>query len=383
MQLDKACRSCGGEFHSPALLEFPAAPAFAQDFSDVAGQGSDVVDLRIYQCSCCGLVQHDLPPVGYYRDVIRAVAFSSEMRAFRMGQLADWVARHDLQEKSVLEVGCGRGEYLELMEAAGAVRVFGVEHSAENVSHARQRGFKVQQGYVDSNFSSLWSQRFDAFAVFSFMEHWPDLSGSLRALRATLDEGAVGLIEVPNFEFIVASGLYSEFTVDHIFYFDRDTLRGVIERNGFTVVSIKPVWHNYILSAEVCLRAPIDNRGFLAKQDRIVRELQDYAGRFDRDAVAVWGAGHQALAVMSMARLQDRVSHVLDSAPFKQNKFAPGTGLQIKAPDTLRQDKIRAVIVVAAAYSDEVTRTIRSTYPHIRHVAVLREDGVEVIRNDD
>jgi SAM-dependent methyltransferase len=279
-------------------------------------------------------------------------------------------------------VGCGRGEYLELLRAAGVDDVRGIEHSKDNVTHARERGFQVHQGYLAPGFLSPWKERFDAFAVFSFMEHWPDVPGSLRALRSVLKDGAVGLIEVPNFEFIVRSGLYSEFTVDHIFYFDQDTLRGILESNGFRVLSIDPVWHDYILSAQVCTRTPIDSQGFVARQTRIVRELQDYAGRFDRSEVAVWGAGHQALAVMSMAHLQDRVSHVLDSAPFKQDRFTPGTGLRIKAPETLTQDGVQAVIVMAAAYSDEIVRTIRSRYPHIVHLAVLREDGLEVIGGD-
>lgn len=383
MRLHECCRVCGGDFHRPALLEFPAAPAFAQGFADTAGRGDDVVDLAIYQCSCCGLVQHDLPPVTYYRDVIRAIAFSEEMRRFRVVQLSEWVARHGLRDKRVLEVGCGRGEYLELLQAAGLEGVCGLEHSADSVAHARQRGFEVHQGYLAPGFTDPWKERFDAFAIFSFMEHWPDLSASLRSLRGALTADAIGLIEVPNFEFIVESGLYSEFTVDHIFYFDRDTLRGVLECNGFQVLSVEPVWRDYILSAQVRRRTPIDSTAFVAKQSRIVRELQDYAARFDRDDVAVWGAGHQALAVMSMAGLQDRVSHVLDSAPFKQNKFAPGTGLPIRAPETLRQDQVRAVIVMAAAYSDEVVRTIRSSYPHIGNIAVLREDGVEVINDGD
>jgi hypothetical protein len=341
--------------------------------------GGDLVDLTIYQCRYCGLVQHDLPPVAYYRDVIRAIAFSEEMRNFRTDQLAEWVTRYDLRDKRVLEVGSGRGEYLELLRAAGVSRVYGIEHASDSVTRARERGFEVHRGYLAPGFSNPWSELFDGFAIFSFMEHWPDLAGSLRVLRSLLADHAVGLIEVPHFEFIVKHGLYSEFTVDHIFYFDRDTLRGVLECNGFDVLAVEPVWHDYILSAKVRTRTPIDGRVFAENRDRIVREIQDYAAKFDRTEVAVWGAGHQALAVMAMARLQERVSHVVDSAPFKQDKVTPGTGLRIKAPESLRADKIRAVIVMAAAYSDEIVRNIRASYSNIGHVAVLREDRLEVI----
>ena len=94
----------------------------------------------------------------------------------------------------------------------------------------------------------------------------------------------------------------------------------------------------------------------------------------------VWGAGHQALAVISLAKLQVMVSHVVDSAPFKQGKYTPATRLLIKSPVTMLHDKPKAVVVMAAAYSDEVAQTIRRDYPLIEHIAILREDHLENVK---
>lgn len=55
----------------------------------------------------------------YYREVIRAAAYSPEMRAFREAQFTDWVQRYGLAGRRVLEIGCGRGEYLTLLQKAG------------------------------------------------------------------------------------------------------------------------------------------------------------------------------------------------------------------------------------------------------------------------
>jgi len=364
----------------PALLAYPDSPQSAQGFLDCLDQQDDVVDLKIYQCQLCGLVQHDLPPVSYYREVIRAVAFSEEMGQYRIGQLGGWIKDYDLVTKRVLEIGCGRGEYLDLLQKAGARHVHGIEYSETSVWAARKNGFDVRTGYVSANFVSPWNEKFDAFTIFSFMEHWPDLNGSLRALQAMLNDEAHGLIEVPNFEFVVANGLYSEFTADHIFYFDRQTLRAVLEFNGFELISIEPIWHDYILSAQVRKRTPLKTAGFKTKQQRIVEQLQKFVSRFEPKDVVVWGAGHQALAVMSLAKLQKSISHVVDSASFKQNKYTPGTRLQIKPPESLLHDLPKAIVIMAAAYSDEVARTISEKYPRIESVAILREEAMEIIK---
>lgn len=376
----QSCRVCGGAFYAPALLAYSGSPQSAQGFLDCLDQQDDAVDLEIYQCQLCGLVQHDLPPVSYYREVIRAVAFSEEMGHYRIGQLGEWIKGSGLVTKRVLEIGCGKGEYLDLLEKAGARNVYGLEYAEASVEVARRNGFDVRPGYVSVNFINPWAEKFDAFAIFSFMEHWPDLNGSLRALQAMLNDDAHGLIEVPNFEFVVANGLYSEFTTDHIFYFNRQTLRTILEFNGFEVVSIEPIWHEYILSAQVRKRRLLNTSGFITKQQCIVEQLQQFITRFDPKDVVVWGAGHQALAVMSLAKLQKSISHVVDSAPFKQNKYTPGTHLQIKSPESLLHDLPKAIVIMAAAYSDEVARTISEQYPHIENVAILREEAMEIIK---
>ena len=376
----KYCAVCGGEFHKPALLIFPDSPRSAQGFLDTPDQADELVDLAIYQCRYCGLVQHDLSPVTYYRDVIRAVAFSKEMGEFRSEQLKEWLARARLKDKRLLEIGCGKGEYLELLTQSGAENVYGIENSQISVNDAKKKGMNVERGYLAPGFTNPWPEKFDGFAIFSFMEHWPDPNGSLRALQNLLNDDALGLVEVPNFEFIVKNGLYSEFTVDHIFYFDRQTLRALIEKNGFEIISIESIWHDYILSAQVRKRRPQNPSIFIDKQNRIVEHLRRFANNYNSNEIVIWGAGHQALAVISMAKLQNIVSHVVDSAPFKQGKYTPATRLLIKSPKTLLIDKPKTVVVMAAAYSDEVVKTIRRDYPEIEQIAILREDQLEIVK---
>ena len=374
------CRLCGGTCQLPALLSYPESPRSAQGFLDSPQDVDVVVDLLIYQCGDCGLVQHDLDPVGYYRDVIRAIAFSQEMAQYRLGQLSAWISRRELTDKRVLEIGSGKGEYLELLARSGAQKCSGLENSPSSVAFARARGLDVRPGYLGPDFVNPWSFEFDAFAIFSFMEHWPDLRGSLSALRGILKDGAHGLVEVPNFDFVLANGLYSEFTVDHIFYFDQTTLRTVLEMCGFEVIEISSVWHDYILSAQVRKRKSFDTERFMVKQERIVRELNAFVDRFSPHEVVVWGAGHQALAVMSLARIRGLISHVVDSANFKQGKYTPGTGLLIKAPESLLTDCPKAVVIMAAAYSEEVLETLNQRYPSVENIAILRENSLEVVK---
>ena len=107
--------------------------------------------------------------------------------------------------------------------------------------------------------------------------------------------------------------------------------------------------------------------------------MNDFVGTFADKGVAIWGAGHQALATIALLNLSAGIRYVIDSAPFKQGKFTPATHLPICPPDQLAIEPVSAIIVMAAAYSDEVVRTIRDKHGDRFAVAVLRENGLEVV----
>ncbi len=376
------CRVCTGNFFSPPLLIQPNSPSSAQGFEIESRGQTSGISLEIYQCVKCGLVQHTVPPVNYYREVIRAIAFSIEMEQFRINQFRGWINAHHLKDKRIIEIGCGRGEYMNLLQKAGAAHVFGLEYSLTNVQYANDSGYSVFHGYLDESSEKLEIGKFDAFSIFSFLEHWPDPSKSLLQLNRFLNDGAQGIIEVPNFDFILSNNLYSEFIVDHIFYFNKSSLCNLLESNGFSVQFIEPIWHDYILSASVSKRKPIDSSGFVKRQSHVIEQIIDYVSSFSKSNIVVWGAGHQALAVISMADLGFKISHIVDSAKFKQNRYTPGSDLLIKHPDSLLTDRPSALLIIAASYSDEVCKIVLEKYSFIKNIAVLRENNLEIICKD-
>lgn len=373
------CRVCGSELFDEPLLCYANMPGAAQDFPTAATLKQDSgTNLEVCQCASCGLVQLRNAPVSYYREVIRAAAFSEAMKAFRRRQFRSWVAKYHLKGKKILEVGCGRGEYLSLLKEC-AVDAHGLEYAASSVVLCQNQGLSVSQGFPGQEDHGFPHAPFDAFACLNFLEHWPDPNAVLRGIRANVRDGGIGLVEVPNFDMVVRKGLFSEFVADHLLYFDRQTLSFTLKKNGFEVLECAPVWHEYILSAVVKKLVRTDCGVFERCRENMTNELDAFLSRMPTGRVAVWGAGHQALAVLSLANLGSRICYVVDSAPFKQGKYTPATHLPIVSPETLASDPVDAVIVMAASYSDEVACMLRASYKDTIQVAIVRDCGVEIV----
>jgi 2-polyprenyl-3-methyl-5-hydroxy-6-metoxy-1,4-benzoquinol methylase len=354
-------------------------PKAAQNFPDADSLASETsVDLTVCQCSGCGLVQLSNAPVPYYKEVIRAAAFSEVIKDFKAKQFAGLIQKYSLQGKKIIEIGCGRGEFLSLLEPLN-VDAYGLEYSEASVAQCVKNGLNVTKGYLDSKSNVLAKGPFDAFLLLMFLEHMPDPNSALKGIYDNLSDGAVGLVEVPNFDMILQKKLFSEFIGDHLLYFSRETLQTTMNLNGFEIIECNELRDGYVISAVVKKRGKLDISDFYDYQIKIKTELNEYIDRFGGKKVAIWGAGHQALAIIALTKIEDKIRYVVDSAPFKQGKYTPATHLPVVAPDTLCSEPVDAVIVMAASYSDEVARIIRQKFDRRINVSILRDFGLEIV----
>jgi SAM-dependent methyltransferase len=332
--------------------------------------------LEVFQCSGCGLVQLGNKPVGYYKEVIRAAGVSGAMMDFRKRQFSAFIKEFSLKGKKLIEIGCGRGEYLSILSRLG-VRASGLEYSAGAVKHCLKNGLRVFKGFVGDSACRLPDSPFEAFMMLSFLEHLPEPGIALRAIFNNLKEGAVGLVEVPNLDMIIRDKLFSEFMTDHQMYFTKETLWFALSMNGFEVLKCQGIWDGYIISATVRRRGNLDKSPFLFQQSKVCKQVNKCVDAFGNKKVAVWGAGHQALAVISLAGLAGKIKYVVDSADFKQGRFTPATHIPIVHPSRLKLDPVDAVIVMAAAYSDEVAGIIKRDFKSRMKIFILRNYGLE------
>lgn len=373
------CRICKAELSMP-LLELTNVPAAAQNMPSTPQELSadKGVDLSICQCPCCGVIQHTAQPVAYYREVIRASGISEAMRQFRLQQFDSWVQRYDLKGKKVFEAGCGRGEYLELMNASG-VKAFGTEAGAEACSCCQQKGLTVFKTFFEKGDEKLPDGPYDGFFILNFLEHIPDIPAFLAGIRNNLTEGAAGIVEVPNLDMILANSQLTEFSSEHLYYFTAENLKNLLQNQGFDVVSCQRIWYDYILSAEVVKRKAPDLSGCSKIKKRLQTQISEFIAECGGKTV-FWGAGHQAQTTLALTGMDSgKIVSVIDSSPDKQNRFTFTTHIPIVSPDILNSGDIKGVIIACGGYSDEVARIVRTRFSKDLKLAVLRENKLEYI----
>lgn len=395
----KHCIACGRKILKKPLFVLEHAPASAQDIPDAEEVKTDEgVTLRLYQCAECGLVQFDCAPVSYYRDVIRAGGFTTTMTGLRREQYRHLIEAYHLEGRKFLEVGCGRGEFLNVLREF-PVEVYGMEHKADLVEIARESGLSVWREFpeqADQVFGGPGP--YDVFLSFNFLEHQPRPDVMLQAIYRNLADDGMGLVTVPALEYILQQGSYYELIRDHIAYYSFDTLRALMEKNGFVVLEEEMLNRDTISvivkkNPEWTERVPeMEPEAGSGGQEEIVRPLVDGYYRVTGEVealirrmeaegkrLAVWGASHQGFTLAATTGLKDSACYIIDSAAFKQGRFAPSSHLPIVAPEHFFEEPVDAVLIVAPGYSDEIAGIIRERFGKNVCVMTLRTDHIEYL----
>ena len=376
----KRCIACGAPLWETPLLTLDNMPASAQHMPDAQGVKEDRgLTLDLCQCMGCGLVQFDCEPVDYYRDVIRAGGFSKTMVELRRYQYKHLIESYHLEGKKFIEVGCGQGEFLKVLSEF-PVEVHGIEHDPHLVELARAQGLDVTEGFTETEDTRFAGGLYDVFLSFNFLEHQPDPSTMLQAIYRNLEDDAMGLITVPSFEYIMDHNSYYELIRDHLAYYTFETLTPLLERNGFQVEECEVI-NRDTLSVIVRKRPQMDTENLLECYVNLKREMETYMKYLDAwdKKVAIWGASHQGFTLAATTKLGEKARYIIDSAPFKQGKFAPASHLPIVGPDHFHEHPVDAIIITAPGYTDEIAASIRQKFGTAVEIRAMRSNHLEMV----
>ncbi len=379
----KNCILCEKPLSSDILLKLDNLPSSAQNIPTESELDSDKsIDIYLKQCSYCGLVQLDCEPVDYYRDVIRAGGISTTMYNLRCQEYEKLIKKYALNGKRILEIGCGQGEFLKIWKEYPVI-AYGIEHNRKLYKIAKSNDLSVYNIFTETEQTVLPGAPFDAFCCFNFLEHQPNPNAMLRCIYNNLTPNGCGIITVPSFEYIIENDSFYELLRDHIANYTSQSLQHLVENNGFLVDSCELVnrdtWEILIHK-----RKKVDVSGLSNNYCSLANELQQFTTSRIKEnkKIAVWGASHQGFTTISSMGIKEHIAYIIDSAKFKQGKFAPGSHVKIVSPEHFFAEPVDTILIIAPGYTDEIAATIIEKYGNTVEIAVLKSSNIEYYKKD-
>lgn len=151
----------------------------------------------------------------------------------------------------VLEVGCGNGFFLKALKEKGFTRkVFGVEPSSKMVSSADTHLRK--QIKIDVFKPDLFpKETFDVILCFHTLDHMADPNKFVKGANLLLKKNGYIVVVVHDTEGLSVK-LFGEkspiFDIEHIYLFNKKTLRKIFARKSFKVIEVFNLVNKYPLN---------------------------------------------------------------------------------------------------------------------------------------
>jgi SAM-dependent methyltransferase len=334
-------------------------------------------DLELVFCHDCGFIQNWLfdPTLERYSpDYEETQAFSPRFRRFLEEIVSDHAARYSLAGRTVLEIGCGKGEFLVLLcERTGALGI-GIDPGVrpERLSSPALERITFIRDFYRPEHAQIAA---DYICCRHTLEHIQPVQEFVSLVRQAIGErtDTIVFFELPDMERVLRQRAFWDIYYEHCSYFTASSLAGLFRRCGFEILRLYRAYDDQYLMLEARPRRSRAEPMATADATEIVRvealvrafangvretlaglntQIRSWhaAGR----RVVLWGSGSKAVSLLTTLDLGEEVQAVVDINPHKWGRWLAGSGHAIVAPAQLRALQPDVVVVVNAIYRDEV-----------------------------
>ncbi|MCB9870307.1 MAG: methyltransferase domain-containing protein [Planctomycetes bacterium] len=387
---DRTCPACG---RAPlrVFAELPGVPVHCNVLYDdaTAARSASRGDITLGFCDACSLVHNvtfDPARLSYDQEYENSLHFSPRFRDYADRLAGRLLRDHGGADLDILEIGCGKGDFLVLLTAGGANRCVGFDASFEERVNptADVPGLSIRSEFFDAE---THRERADLLVSRHVLEHIAEPTEFVRRMAQGLKDGPAATLffEVPNGLWTLRDLGIWDLIYEHCSYFTAAALLEVFRSAGYwprafaTEFGEQFLWVEATRSpapapqpdlpvAEVAALADAFGEQLRAKVDTWNQRLG--ALREEGARVVLWGAGSKGVTFLNVVENGASVAGVIDINPRKTDRFVPGTGQCIHQPEWLGQHDADVVLVMNPIYEHEIGERLRELGSRARTVTV-------------
>lgn len=376
-----ACASCivCGSTDTLELLGIDRIPVLCNELHDSRESARRAPTGRMDLCFCknCGHYFNRSfdPALMYYSPNYDTSLYASAVfREYATALVDRLISTYDLRGKRIVEIGCGRGEFLRQICEAGENEGVGFDTST---LFEGQDPDAPRVTYVRDYFSQKYEDtRADLIVCQQVLEHIEQPTQFLTDLASTVTfthGSPVFYCEVPN-------GLYTardlgiwDLIYEHVSYFTPRSLSRAFIDAGFRILDSGEAYGGQYLFVEA--RVDPSNAGSWAgtdDDDLLVAER--FAARFEykvnefrelleqdeelTEATYVWGAGSKGITFCNLVDTNMALGGLIDRNAAKHGRYVGGTATMIAPPGERVPKGLKRVVVMNPRYADEIAEEL-------------------------
>jgi SAM-dependent methyltransferase len=375
-----ACRFCHGS--TDVIISLGMMP-LANGLTLHVEEKSAKYPLEVVLCRDCGLAQLRtlIDPKELFCDYVYFSSHGQAMVDSSKGLCHRIIPTLD-QNALVVEIASNDGYLLKNYVAAG-VDVLGIDPAANIADVAVKNGVPTLCTFFGKDLAQdLRSQgkQADIIHANNVMAHVPDINGFVAGIKILLKPHGQAIIEVPYLKELVSRLAFDTIYHEHVYYFGMKTLRQLFDGHGLVISSVEELdLHGgslrlFLHHQDVAKMSPrvqemiheeelmglytlTTYQDFMKQLDAWKDDLHQTLHTLKEEGkkIVAYGASAKGTTLLNYVSVgKDLLEFIVDKSPTKQGKYAPGTGLEIKAPSALLKNGITHALLLSWNFANEI-----------------------------
>ncbi len=332
-------------------------------------------DIDLAFCHDCGFIFNSSfdTTIDYYTQGYEdQQGFSPTFKKFISGITNRFIDRYSIRNKDIIEIGCGKGDFISLICELGNNRGIGIDPAFIDGRLTPNHKLKFIKEFYSKEHGDLPN---DVITCRHTLEHIHATDEFLATVRSSIKEGTDNIIffEVPSIVRILKVQAFWDIFYEHCTYLSPGSLARLFRRNDFEVLDMYLEYDDQYLFIEAKpvtktsskihnLEENIEDlwelaNGFVTKINRTLDKWRDILLDYKKGnkKVVIWGGGSKSVGFLTQFYDMKVIEHVVDINPHMTGNYIPGIGIQYKNPEFLREYKPDAVIIMNGVYKNEIT----------------------------
>jgi 2-polyprenyl-3-methyl-5-hydroxy-6-metoxy-1,4-benzoquinol methylase len=288
------------------------------------------------------------------------------------------------ENDNLLDIGGNDGTLLHsFLEKKSYLNVLNVDASENLTKLSESKGIPTYNAFWGTETAKKLNRKFKLITSTNVFQHTPPIVDFVEAISMSLDEKGIWCLEFPYWKTNMQTLQFDQIYHEHVYFYLIEPLKQLFDKFGLEIIkAVKYPIHGGTLRLLISKKGDWDVCNGVQK---IINEEQSIDQKYYKDWGEVieehisdckimlqacknannniigFGAAAKGCIFLNSAKIDHTILDVvIDDTDLKQDKFIPGTGIQIKSREYLKNNKVDYILILAHNFKDVIIESLRN-----------------------
>lgn len=342
--------------------------------------------LKVYLCKHCLLAQ-----VNEYKNAKEIfsknyVYFSSYSSTWvsHAKKYADMIIKKlKLNHQSqVIEIAANDGYLLQFFKGIPSI---GIEPTSSTAKVAKSRGINIIEKFFDKNLASTLPKA-DLVIGNNVLAHVPEIRDFVCGVNLVLKDNGIANFEFPHILNLIRRNQFDTIYHEHFYYYSLHSVMDLFKRENLYIYDVDILdthggslriyasKNNIKQSKKIAKVLELEKKynlhnevGYMQLEQNMQNIKNDFLMlllrlKKNNKKIIAYGVAAKGNTLLNYCGVKnDLISYAIDSSPYKQNLFLPGSHIEVKDKEFLKDHIPDYIWIPAWNIKDEIIKEVEST----------------------